>query len=210
MGENAGENRPQKINRHRIAGQRARHQRVIEPGAAPQRGNHAHGNAQNAGNQNGAKSQLHGGHEMLEKILQHRRARAERFAEIALQNIGEVMPVLHRQRQIQPQPLQSLGVHGRINGFFAHHDFHRIARHQPDQGESGERETQINRYQNQNAAQHIKQHDKHSWFGQRSMLGCKRDACKTTPLRQMPERHSDGLYSTFTPSKRTEPKGLIL
>ena len=65
------------------------------------------------------------------------------------------------------------------------------------------------------------------------MLGSKRDACnihpknnltalarlvrlffkmgkKIMPLRQMPERHSDGLYSTFTPSKRMEPKGLIL
>ena len=130
MRENTGQNRPEQVNRHGVARQRASHQRIVEPTASAQCSDDAERDANNRSDQHGRECQFQSRNKVGKKIIQHRHLVAERFTKIAMQQTHQIVPILHQERLIQPQTLHRGGVQLRIDRAFTHHDLNHVTRNQ--------------------------------------------------------------------------------
>ena len=94
-------------DRHRIAGQRDAHHRVIGDGVALERrddaGRQADRRRRTASRRTRARSSPGNS---VRNSSQHRLVRRQRRAEIALQHLADVVGVLHRQRPVEPELVQ--------------------------------------------------------------------------------------------------------
>ncbi|MCY1435882.1 hypothetical protein D9M71_519900 [compost metagenome] len=115
---------------------------MIEQRAPLERSNHPCQQTEDAGKDQCADRQLKGGREKGEELVPNAFASAQRFAQVALGQLADVVDVLRVQRLVQAQPFHGLGVHLGVDPALAHHDFHRVARDQADQreGQQGDAE----------------------------------------------------------------------
>ncbi|MCY1183121.1 hypothetical protein D3C76_441960 [compost metagenome] len=115
---------------------------MVEQRAPLERGDYPGQQAKDAGEDQCADRQLKGGREQREEFVPDAFAGAQRFAQIALDELADVVDVLRIQGFVQAQPFHGLGVHLGVDPALAHHDFHRVARDQADQreGQQGDAE----------------------------------------------------------------------
>ncbi|MCY1421276.1 hypothetical protein D9M71_369260 [compost metagenome] len=59
-------------------------------------------------------------------------AGAQRFAQVAVGQLADVVQVLFRQRLVETEAFHGLGVHFRVYPALTHHHFHRVAGNQAD------------------------------------------------------------------------------
>jgi hypothetical protein len=126
-------------DRHRVAGERDRHHRMVESGAALGGGEDAGRKAQDQREQDRREREFEGGRKQVEELAEHRLAGDDRLAEVAGDDVLHVDRVLDQQRLIEPELGLELGVADRLDAALAGNQQHRVARSQPDQrkGEEG-------------------------------------------------------------------------
>ena len=101
---------PQPEHRHGIAEQADEADRLVLPAAAMGRGQHAHRHADDHADEQGQRRQFQRGREYLQQVVQHGARGDDGIAEIAVQHLHQVAPVLHGHGQVEPD----LGAHPRI------------------------------------------------------------------------------------------------
>ena len=126
-------------DRHRIAGERDAHDAVVEQRVASHGGDDAGGYAENQREQYGAERELDRRGKQRHELVQHRRLRDHRLAEVAVQHAADVDAVLHQHRPVESVFLEQLRVPRRIDPALPCHRLDRITRHQADQEEREQR-----------------------------------------------------------------------
>jgi hypothetical protein len=133
-------------DRHRVAGERCAHHRVVPGGVALHRGDDSGGKADRQGEQHGDERQLERGREARREFGEDRLVRDRRQTEVAVQCLPDVVTVLHRQRSVEPelveQPLVALLGHAAL----ARKGFDRIAGNEADQREDEQRDAEEGRH----------------------------------------------------------------
>ncbi|MDR6355012.1 hypothetical protein Q3H58_001683 [Pseudomonas psychrotolerans] len=122
-------------DRHGVAGEGDAHHSVVDDGPAPERGDDTGQHAEHGGEQHGRHCQFEGGGEQGGEFVPDADTAAQGFAEVAVGEVADVVEILLVQGLVEAQAVHGFGVHLRIDAAFAHHDFHRIAGNQADQGE---------------------------------------------------------------------------
>ena len=122
-------------NRHRVAGERKAHHRVVGGAAATQCRDDAGGNANQHRQQHRADREFDGGGEMREELAHHAVMCRQRGTQIAVQCAPDIQAVLHDQRAVQAKLRAQVGKLRRIDVALAEQQHHRIARDQVDQAE---------------------------------------------------------------------------
>ncbi|MNO74393.1 hypothetical protein D3C76_653900 [compost metagenome] len=125
---------------------------MVEHRAALERRDHPGEQAEGAGKQHGGEGQLDGGREQGEEFVPDAFAGGQRFAEIALGQVADVVQVLLVQRLVEAEAVHGFGVHLRIDAPLAHHHFHRVAGDQADQREGQQGDAEEGRDQQPEAA----------------------------------------------------------
>ena len=92
---------PEPEHRHRIADQRAEPDHLVLPAASMRGGDHAERNAEHDADDQRQERQLERRGKDAQHVLQHRLRGDDGVAEIAVQHLQKVAPVLHRNRQIE-------------------------------------------------------------------------------------------------------------
>ena len=126
-------------DRHRVAGERHAHHAVVEHRVAAHRGDDAGGNADHEREQDRAQRELDRRGKQRQELVQHRRLRDHRLAEVAVQHAADVDAVLHEHRPVEAVLLEQLRVPRGVDAALARHRFDRIARHEADQEEREQR-----------------------------------------------------------------------
>lgn len=117
-------------HRHRIADQRHNPRDLVHPCAAFHGRQHTERHADDDAHEGADRRQLHRGGKYAFYVVDHRKAGAKRYAEIALDDIAQIQKELHDQGFIQPQ--RAIGVViDFLAGAFADNGQHRIDGHHP-------------------------------------------------------------------------------
>ena len=116
-------------DRHGIAEQRNRHQRLIEEAAALDRRDGAGGNSDANREQHREERQLQSCRKQRQELGQHLLLRGERDAEIAVNELPGIVEELFPDRLIQPQFTAEEGEPLGRHAMFADAHLHGIARH---------------------------------------------------------------------------------
>ncbi len=145
-------------DRHRVAGQRDTHDRVVGDGIALERREHARGHADQRRQQHRAQRELDGRREQRRELLQHRLVRSERRAQVAAQDVADVVAILHRQRAVEPELVQQARAPRRIHPPLAGKVLDRVAGDEVDQRERQQRHADERGNDQRDAAQQEAQH----------------------------------------------------
>ncbi|MNC36753.1 hypothetical protein D3C75_852900 [compost metagenome] len=131
---------------------------MVEQRSALERSDHPGQQADDACEQQGGKGQFQGGREQGEELAPHAFAGAQRFAQVTLGQLADVVQVLDRQRLVQAQAFHGLGVHFGVDPALAHHHFHRVAGDQAYEREGQQGDAEKGRYQQAKAPGNKTQH----------------------------------------------------
>ncbi|MNS76147.1 hypothetical protein D3C72_1096850 [compost metagenome] len=131
---------------------------MVEQRTALECGDYTGQQADDAGEQQGGEGQFQGGREQGEELAPHALAGAQRFTEVTLGQLADVVQVLDRQRLVQAQALHGLGMHFGVDPALAHHHFHRVAGDQAYEREGQQGDTEKGRYQQAKAPGNKAQH----------------------------------------------------
>ena len=122
----------------------------------------------------GAERQLDGRREQRRELAQHRLLRDHRLAEIALEDAGQIDPVLDEDRLVEAVFLAQLLVAGGIDAALAGKRFDRIARYEADEEEGQQRDPDEGRDDQADAGEDESEH----------RLNVKRRSGSMKPLRR--------------------------
>ena len=112
---------------------------MVEDRVAVDRGENAGRQAERQRKQHGAERKLDGRGKQRRKLGDHRLARDDRAAEIAMHDATDVAAVLNEERLVEPVFAQQLRVTCGIDAALARHGLDRVAGHDADQEESKQR-----------------------------------------------------------------------
>ncbi len=129
-------------DRHRVSRKRNTHYPMVEQGSSSQGRDDTGQKSDDASEYQRRNRQFQGGREQRSEFGPHARARPQRFAQVAMGELADVIDVLRIKGLVQAKTFHGLGVHFRIDPAFTHHDFDRVARNQANQreGQQGDAE----------------------------------------------------------------------
>ena len=193
--------------RRRDAPQREQVGAIVPGGALLDRRDDAGGDADQEGDHDRHRGELHRHRQLLRDQVEHRHLDAERLAEVARQHALDPVDILHRDRLIEPVLLADLRDHVGI-ALLARHDQRRIAGQQMLQRKDQHRHEEQCRDQLQQALAEKVQHRCFQgplWReGHREGLSAIARHC--VRLCGWVER----LHFSFNPTTRTSPSGICL
>ena len=126
-GENQNQQRAKREIGNREAKQSEKADSVIGGRRATLRGNDSSRNSNGAANDEGGEGEFERRRVVFEDDAENRLLKAKRFAEIAADHAGKIMPILLGQRLVETERVAQLKQVG-SGGAFAEHLLHRIAR----------------------------------------------------------------------------------
>ncbi len=140
-------------DRHRVAGDRQAHQRLVVQAAAARCGDGAGGQPDQRREQHRAQRQLDRCREQRGELGEHLLVGGQRGAEVAVQQLPHVVDKLLPNRLVQAELVAEHRQPLRADAALADAHLHRIARHQPDRDEGDEHQRDEGGYRQREAAQ---------------------------------------------------------
>ena len=145
-------------DRHRIAGDRESHQRLVVQAAATRGCDGAGGQPDQHREQHRGERQLDRGREQRSELGEHLLIGGQRHAEVAVQQLPHVVEELLPHRLVEPQFMPKLRQALRRDAALAYTHFDRITRHQADRHEGDEHQRDERRDRQRQAAQQESKH----------------------------------------------------
>ncbi|MNT56943.1 hypothetical protein D3C72_1942820 [compost metagenome] len=133
---------------------------MVEDGAALDRRHHAGQQATDGGEHQRAQRQFQRRREQGGEFAPHALLGFQRGAQVALEQVADVVEVLDIQRLIQTQTLHRRRVQGGVKRTLPHHHFDGIARDHADQAEGNQRDAEKCRNQYAKTTQDKEKHVK--------------------------------------------------
>ncbi len=137
-GEEDDEQQAPPEDRHGIADKRGAHDGLVEPCPAFDGGEHAGGNAEQHGKDDGTERELHRCREELHEIVEDGPLRDDGAAKIAGDEIAEVIQILDVKRPVEAEFVHDLRMALRRHHALARHQHHGIAGQEANEGEGND------------------------------------------------------------------------